>query len=336
MEDRVRIALIPSYEPDENLQKIVQKLSENNFKIVVVNDGSGENYQKYFKNLDAEVISYNKNIGKGHALKTGLKYISAHYNNYIVVTMDSDGQHTPEDAIKLCKYIENNPNELVLGSRKRGKNTPLRSYLGNSITRFVYRAVTNEDIYDTQTGLRAFTEKLTSYMLDVDGERFEYEMNVLLYATQNNIKIKELTIKTIYIDNNSKSHFNTLKDSFKIYKQILKFSASSFISFLIDYIFYTLFTILSGNIVLANIMARIISSLTNYNINKRLVFNSKNKSFIKYYLLVITILTLNTIILWLISHIINVYVAKIITEIILFTLSYIIQKKLIFKGSDKH
>ena len=235
------IVLIPSYEPDENLTKLIKNLNKNKITSIVVDDGSGKDYKEIFDNLDTKVISYEKNQGKGHALKEGYKYIKDNYKEYVVVTMDSDGQHRIEDAYKLYKYILKNEDTLVLGKRPRGEKTPLRSKIGNAITRFVFHLVSGQDVYDTQTGLRAFSNKLIDYMLKVKGERFEYEMNVLLYAKNNKIPIKELEIETIYIDNNSKSHFNAIKDSFKVYKEILKFSLSGIISFLIDYILFIVF-----------------------------------------------------------------------------------------------
>ena len=323
---RTKVALVPSYEPDENLKRVVDDLLRNNFEVVVVNDGSSKEYDKYF-NIKAKVISYSNNRGKGYALKIGLKYINENYKNYIVVTMDSDGQHTVEDAIKLCNYVEDNPDILVLGSRKRNKSIPLRSYLGNSITRFVYSLATKMDIYDTQTGLRAFSDILVPYMLKIEGNRFEYEMNVLLNAKRNNIRIKELTIRTIYIDNNSKSHFNTIKYSFKIYKEIIKFSMTSILSFIIDYLLYILLIIFSKNLVLSNVGARGLSSLFNYSVNRK-------NSFINYYMLVVVILILNTMILSLLSLVIDVYSAKILTELILFICSYLVQKLFIFKENN--
>ena len=243
-EENKLIILIPSYEPDENLTKLIENLNKNKITSIVVDDGSGKDYKEIFDNLDTKVISYEKNQGKGHALKEGYKYIKDNYKEYVVVTMDSDGQHRIEDAYKLYKYILKNEDTLVLGKRPRGEKTPLRSKAGNAITRFVFHIVSGQDVYDTQTGLRAFSNKLMDYMLKVKGERFEYEMNVLLYAKNNKIPIKELEIETIYIDNNSKSHFNAIKDSFKVYKEILKFSLSGIISFLIDYILFIVFKVL--------------------------------------------------------------------------------------------
>ena len=338
VKDLVKVALIPSLEPDENLIKIVNELLKSNYKVVVVDDGSGPNYKEIFDKCKCKVISYEKNMGKGYALKTGLKFIKNNYENAYIVTMDSDGQHTVEDAEKLINYLKRHKNTLVLGSRKRGENTPLRSMLGNTITCFIFDLVTHRKIYDTQTGLRAFWTKMIDYLLEVEGDRFEYEMNVLLNLGRNNIKVHEITIQTIYIDKNSGSHFNAIKDSYKIYKEILKFSFSSIISFLIDYVLYILFNLLTNNLALSNVLARIVSGTTNYNINRSLVFKSTKRvrnTFYKYVLLAITILIFNTILVLCLSKVFNVYLAKLFTEIILFFVSWIIQKIIIFKGDDK-
>ena len=117
-------------------------------------------------------------------------------------------------------------------------------------------------------------------------------------------------------------------------KKAYKFSFSSIISFIIDYLLYSLNLLIIKNITISNILARIISSITNFNINKRYVFKSDKKikyELLSYYILAFIIITLNTIILNLLSLIINPYISKIITELILFIFSYFIQKKYIFK-----
>ena len=220
------IILIPAYEPDDKLIKLVSTLSKDDFDIVVVDDGSGSIYKDIFNRCCeyAKVISYEKNKGKGYALKTGLKYIKDNYKDlYIIVTMDCDGQHTIEDAKKLINECIKDRNTLYLGKRIRNGKIPIRSRIGNMITRFIYRITTGIDIYDTQSGLRVFSDKLINYMIDIEGNRFEYEMNVLLNCARDKIKIKEIEIETIYIDNNSGSHFNRIKDSYRIYKNIVKF-----------------------------------------------------------------------------------------------------------------
>ena len=331
------IALIPSYEPNHRLVKILQDLKNDDFEIIVVNDGSSDKYNYIFKECEkyAKVLGYSENRGKGYALKTGLSYIKEEYSGVIVVTVDSDGQHSINDAKKLCNLTKDNT--IMLGKRLRGKNTPLRSKLGNNITRFFFRISTGIDIYDTQTGLRAFKDDLIPFMLDVEGNRFEYEMNVLLAASKAGITLKEEVIETIYEDNNSGSHFNTIRDSYLIYKQLFKFIGSSFTSFILDYLLYILMLIFTNNIIISNIVARFISCNFNYMLNKKIVFNDDNnvsKTIFKYYGLAIMVMLINTVLLTLLvsSLLFNKYIAKILIEVLLFTISWIVQKRFIFKG----
>ncbi len=332
-----RIAVIPSYEPDDRMINLLKELQDS-FDIIVVNDGSGKKYQDIFLEAKryATVLMHEKNKGKGQALKTAYKYIKENYQSAVIVSMDCDGQHRVVDAIKLCDYVENNSNTLILGKRLRDEKVPIRSRIGNEITRFIYRLITKIDVYDTQTGLRAFSSSLLDFLLSVEGDRFEYEMNVLLECTRRNIPIKEIEISTIYINNNSNSHFSTIKDSYLVYKQILKFSCSSLISFFIDYILYIIFGLVF-NVFTANILARIFSSTFNYTVNKNLVFKSNKNikiSLFQYYVLAFVILLLNTLILFILINYLafNKYIAKIVVEIILFILSFSIQKKVIFKN----
>lgn len=337
-----RIALIPAYKPDKELIKVAKDLTNSNLTVIVVNDGSGEGYTSVFNEVNeyCKVISYDLNKGKGGALKTGFEYIKDNFDgDYIVVTADADGQHKIDDILKVCDESEKYPDSLVLGSRKFENDVPLRSRFGNAMTRLVYRIFSGVAVHDTQTGLRAFSNKLINRMLEIKGTRYEYEMNMLMELAKEKTEIREVWIKTIYIDEeNSSSHFNPLKDSFLIYKEILKFSASSLISFLVDYLLFCIFSVFIPNITVSNVLARICSSIFNFTINKKIVFKSKGntlKSALKYFLLAAIILAFNTLILNGLTMLhINRFVAKIITEIILFIASYIIQHKFVFRKDN--
>ena len=332
------VILIPSYEPDKKLISLIETINRNRFDIIVVDDGSGKKYQDIFQKICNKVylISYVPNMGKGHALKKGLSYIKEKYQkDYLVITMDSDGQHTIGDAIKLSNYAKEHLNTYVLGMRKRNSNTPLRSKIGNRITKFVYYITTGVNIYDTQTGLRCFSNTLTEFLLNTPGERFEYEMNALLSSPKNGIKLHEIEIETIYMDNNKGTHFKTLRDSYLIYKDIFKFGFSSIISFIIDYSLFSIFSIFLS-LTLSNILARIISATCNYTLNRKLVFKSKNslyKTALSYISLAILILMLNTILLNILVEkvLLNKFIAKLMVEACLFIFSYYIQNKYIFK-----
>ena len=333
------IALIPSLNPDDKLIPLLKELKKLHFDIVLVNDGSDKKYDDLFKQSKkyAHVLSYSENKGKGYALKEGMLWIQKNEKpQYVVVTLDSDGQHQPSDAKKLADYASTHRFTLTLGSRKKTSKMPLRSKIGNTLTRYVYRLHTGIKIYDTQTGLRAFSDYLMNYMLSVNGNRYEYEMNVLLYLKANQIQVHELEIETIYYEKNAGTHFHTLKDSYSIYKEIAKFSGVSICSFLIDYVLFLIFKSFLPSITYANILSRLISASMNYYLNRKFVFKYKKKgiqTFGEYAILAIGILGLNTTLL-------NIFVtrfgltaslAKILTEIILFLFSYIVQKYFIFK-----
>jgi len=340
----MRIALIPAYEPEPVLLKLLAELRNADFAVVIVDDGSGSDYSKLFHQAGqmAEILTNKQNCGKGSALKTGLQYILNQFSVHdTVVTMDADGQHSVRDAVRVCEEAEQYTDSLILGSRALRENVPLRSRFGNGVTRFVYRLATGLNVHDTQTGLRAFHADMIPVLLKISGDRYEYEMNELLLFARKKRPIREVEIATIYLNNNQSSHFNTTKDSCRIYKEIFKFSASSFFCFLLDYGLFSLLTVVTAGmgtigIPVSNLASRIVSASANYTLNRRLVFKSKNdglRSALSYFALAAVILAGNTLILTtLVSHLgMNRYLAKILTEVLFFTLSWLVQRSVIFK-----
>lgn len=337
------IALIPAYKPSPVLLDVICQLKKANMEIILVDDGSGPQYSALFDEAfsDVNMLTHTMNKGKGAALKTGMSYIKEKYGqDCTVVTVDADGQHRAEDALRLCHIAGMHQDTLVLGSRKLKENVPLKSQIGNTVTRLVYCLFTGLKLHDTQTGLRAFCGQLLPELLLISGERYEYEMNVLLEFARRHIPIQEAEIETIYIDNNSASHFHVLWDSCRIYKEILKFSASSFIGFLVDYALYSLLLFISANILIANIGARIVSATVNYSINYGFVFQSRSsiaKSAAQYFLLAAAVLFGNTLLLELLVHSfgINQMAAKLLTEILFFFVSWSVQHFIIFRRKGR-
>ncbi len=222
------IPVIPSLNPDARLINLVLDLINNNFKkIIIVDDGSEDKiiFNKLKEHKEVIVLTHDVNKGKGAALKTAFSYykdkLLKDYKG--IVCLDSDGQHLVSDAINVGKrmVIEN---KYTLGTRLfNTKETPLRNKTGNRITSRFFKRLYGIYIKDTQTGLRAIPNRLIDFMLNVEGSRFEYEMNVLIDLVHNGEKIIEEDIKTVYLPNsNKKSNFKVLKDSYKIYKIMLK------------------------------------------------------------------------------------------------------------------
>ena len=280
-----RIALIPAYKPNIQLLEFVKGIEEHGMDCLIVNDGSGEEYLSLFHKIEREtearVLSFPENRGKGAALKAGLEYLQKEnaglQGNFTLITLDADGQHLLKDALNLLSVAEEKKDALILGSRTQSKDSPLRSRIGNGITKEVFNLCTGVEVKDTQTGMRAFSGKMIPEILDIPGERYEYEMNVLLYLAKEGVPMEEVPIETVYINDNAESHFDTVKDSYRIYKQILKFSSSSLVSFLADFLLYSFFFLITGGLFVSNFLARVISLHLNFFINKNVVFSAEGQ-----------------------------------------------------------
>ena len=346
------VIIVPSFKPDTKLIEVIQGLHTRNFKqILVINDGSPEEYNSIFEKAasyeECTIISHEINRGKGCALKTAYNYCLQYFPNCAgVITVDGDNQHHPDDILKCSNKLLEKENCVILGARDfSASHVPFRSKFGNIMTRFIFRLGCGIKITDTQTGLRAIPASYLKFMTEVSGDRYEYETNVLLEMKANNIPFEEVTIQTIYIDDNDSSHFNPIVDSFKIYKTIFAFITSSFLSSLIDLgLFYIFISILSAvsthasaNIFIATAVARLCSSYFNYQINRTKVFKSgDNRSFIRYYLLCFVQFFASAILVSLISSIfasgsLGKTILKGIVDVALFFLSYQIQKRWVFK-----
>lgn len=348
------VVLIPAYQPDEQLVMLAKRfISETDFHIIVVNDGSASDKKAVFDALpdSVTVLTHPQNCGKGRAMKTGMAYIQEHYPvDEGVVVVDADGQHLLPDVLRVCDALNEHPEALILGSRQFTGCVPFRSKFGNTVTRYVFALASGVMIHDTQTGLRAFKVAQIPELLALKGERYEYEMYMLLGFAEKRIPIHEVYIETVYLDEeNSSSHFHPLRDSFRIYASILKFTASSLIAFFIDYILFLIATWILGQKVLehlpimiyapiiANVFARVISASCNFLINRHIIFKSNEsvlKTAIKYALLVLFILALNSLLLTILTsylHIPNA-VAKLMVEVILFGFSFAMQRFFVFCG----
>ena len=238
------VVLIPAYKPDERLVQLTRELKEEKLDVLLVDDGGQQAFAHIFdecRALGAEVAVHAVNQGKGRALKTGLNAALNLWPDLSgVVTADADGQHTLRDILRLIEAMREHPNALVLGSREFTGDVPFKSRWGNRITRFVYALASGVHVSDTQTGLRGLPACAIPAMITIDGERYEYEMNVLLKLRDMKLGVFEVPIETIYIDDNSGSHFNPVRDAIRIYAVIFKYLFSSVTSFAVDYLLYWL------------------------------------------------------------------------------------------------
>ncbi len=336
------VVVIPAYKPEKGLLSVTAGiLEQTEYSVLVVNDGSGSEYDSVFAQLPEQVtvLHHDVNRGKGAALKTAYEYIKGRPEYTGVITADADGQHLVRDIIRVGEALGEQPEALILGSREFVGNVPARSRFGNTLTRFVFRISSGVKVNDTQTGLRAFGACWIEDMLAIEGQRYEYEMNVLLYCAKKHIPIVELPIQTVYENNNSGSHFHVIRDSVKIYAVILKFVSASVAAFVIDFLLLLLVRHLTRglgeelSLLVSVVSARVVSSLCNYHLNRRLVFAQGTRtSILKYYILAVTLLLLNYGLIWVfnVALPIPLAVAKIITELLLYPFSYIMQRRFVF------
>lgn len=346
------VLLIPALNPDEKLIKLVNELKAEEFKnIFIVNDGSKTECNGFFeelKSMDCKVFVHYKNYGKGRALKNAFNQLYSVFPDFeVVVTLDADGQHCVKDIIKIAEKTMEQKDCLILGSREFGKDVPFRSKFGNILTRNVMKVLCGIKVRDTQTGLRGFSKELLVNFLDTPGERYEYEMNVLLATKEKDIKIVECPIQTIYIDDNSSSHFNPIKDSIRIYSLFFKYIVAALMSFVVDIALFALFVKIfkgvtyAGYIFIATVLARAISSFVNYLVNKNTVFKNKSnnkkefaKTLMGYYVLVLINVAISSVCVNFIAKSLcwNETLVKFLVDMVLFICNYVIQREFIFKN----
>ena len=268
--------LIPAYEPDRELITLTQRLKEAGLEVLVVNDGSGASYDPIFHQAaaNAQIISLPHNQGKGAALKAGMRHILEQLPQCeYVITCDADGQHRVEDVLRVQEQLHKGE-KFVLTVRQFQKDMPLRSKVGNSLSRFVYSLLSNRYLSDNQSGLRGFRRDQLSWLVKVEKDNYDYEMNMLYYAAKRNIRIATVPIEAIYIDNNQSSHFHPIRDTVRIYKSLFSLALGSIISFAVVELLTLLLTCLLDYRQAISFMPTVAAwgFLTEYLLNRYLFF----------------------------------------------------------------
>lgn len=336
--------LIPAYNPTKDLLEVVRGLLAYDFrKIIVVNDGSDAQWEPLFEQLaaNARVLlkQHAQNLGKGAALKTGLLIAHAESNLQGVVTADADGQHLLKDIVRVAETLSQHSDTLVLGVRAFSGKVPLRSRLGNTLTRVLFRVVYGTWVQDTQTGLRGIPSRCIGPFLQVERNKFDYEFECLSWAIRQGIPLMQPEISTVYLDNNRSSHFNPLLDSLRIYYVFLRFSIVSLLSFGLDVSLFTLFYGLSHHLLASLIGARLLSASFNFYQNKYRVYQQVStetlgRELIEYLLVAGITLTSS----YLLIHAIlyakpgQVVLAKITADFVLFIFNFSFQFFWVFRN----
>ena len=347
--------VIPAYEPGDGFVPYVQDLlGQGRVQVLTVDDGSGEGYAHIFCALEAldgcTVLRHPVNRGKGAALKTAFSWYLEHQPEDCpgVVTADCDGQHRVADVLAVQAALEQQTGALVLGSRTFGPGTPARSLNGNRASSAALSLIYGIHLRDTQTGLRGIPNQLLPGLCQVAGDRFEFELKMLVYTRQQCLKIAEIPIQTIYFDNNQGSHFRTFSDAGRIILVLLgsvvQYAGAAALSVAIDVGVYALMVKalltglpLSSRIFFSTITARILSSTANYACNRTLPY-VQNKgvwsTLWKYYVLWLCQLCASFGGTWLLTEILQAdeLAGKLLVDIILALISYQVQLRWVFRA----
>ena len=335
------IILIPSYQPGPALVDLVDALA--GARVLVVDDGSGPDYAAVFDAVQAcgaTVLRHAENRGKGAALKTGFAYVHDTAPGESVVCADSDGQHRPDDIAAVAAEVARGHASIVLGARGFDGAVPLRSQFGNDVTRVLFGALTGRRLADTQTGLRGYPASLLPWLMQVPGERFAYEQQVLLEAVAQGLTIREVPIATVYLQANASSHFRPVRDSWAIYQPLLRhvgrrlgpFTLSSLAGWVVDLSVFALLTLTGLGAVAAQLAARPLSAVVNFGLNRHWVFRGRTLPPLpgavgRYLALAAANLTAGAVLLHLlVSAGVWALPAKVACDIALFLAGYLVQR----------
>lgn len=352
--------LIPCFEPGDDLHAIVKELLGIGIEnVVVVDDGSADAFSDIFtmcsKEVGCTVLRHETNEGKGSALKTAMSYCVEHFPRLTgVVTMDCDGQHSPHDVLTVAKLLEERKDALILGSRDfDAPCVPRYCRIGNKLTRKLVDNLYRAPLSDAQTGLRGIPAGAFKKLIKQPGKRFDFEMNVLLSFINDDAEIIETPIETIYKDNNSGSHFRKFKDSAKIYwpmfSRFIKFSASAFGWYMLEFIIYTLLIKLAfkdldyGSLILASqAVSKIISSTGNFLVNKHSVFKKDGDNIeclVKYGLVLLLLVVASSTLISMSMEVFGIGISrtaavKLVVDFFMMLINFMLQRRWVF--SDKH
>lgn len=333
--------LIPAYKPAEHLLALVTTLLQRGaIAVVVVDDGSGPDFAECFRSLAAlprvHVARHAVNLGKGAALKTGLNHILVHFPGAKgAVTADADGQHDPEDILRVAGKLAEHPEALVMGVRAFGKAVPWRSRVGNRLTRSLMHVIIGQNISDSQTGLRGIPAALIPHLLRLSSSGYEFELDMLLACKHQSYPILQEPIRTIYLDGNKSSHFNPFLDSMRIYLLLFRFTVLSVVTAVLDNAVFGIAYWATGGIGRSQIAARSVAGVLNYLGARSAVFHSQQRHRVvlpKYIALVVVNGIASYLLIRLLHFQLGVrtMVAKLSAEALLFVVNFAIQRDFVF------
>lgn len=209
--------IIPTYNNAATLAGVIEDVSRYSDHIIVVNDGSTDNTPEIIRTFPAlQLVSYEKNKGKGWALRQAFNYAIDKGYQY-AITIDSDGQHFAKDLPLFLEKIEASPNTLIIGARNMNQESvPGGSSFGNKFSNFWFKVETGISSPDTQSGYRLYPLEPIKKM-SFFTRKYEFEIEVLVRSAWKGVKVESVPVTVYYAPKEERvSHFRPYKDFFRI------------------------------------------------------------------------------------------------------------------------
>ncbi len=221
-------AIVPFYNVGNLVAGVVRELAKVGCRIIVVDDGSTDGGPGNFGGADLTLIRIEHNLGKGHAILTGLKRALADPSLDAFAVLDADGQHDPAELPRLFAAFQRERADLLIGARDfGGGDVPFRSRFGNVLTVHLLRWMLGVRLQDTQSGYRLMSRRFAEAVArEVPGGRYETEMAIVGLAIRGGYTLVSEPIRTIYEPGNRTSHFRKLSDSWRVYRTLLRTALS--------------------------------------------------------------------------------------------------------------
>ncbi|MCI9280445.1 MAG: hypothetical protein HFJ02_06585 [Bacilli bacterium] len=293
------LPVFPIYDGNQKFLDFIQELFSNQYKLIIIDDGNGEREKDYFHQMEsiAKVITHKNNEGKGASIKEALKYIREHYNkNTIIMTFDWEDSFSISELETVCKMAFVKINTLVIGKKENENKIVKSKILG-------------------------FRYELIDFLNTVSGSRSSYFMNINLKCKQN-----QVPIHAIFFTSSNSSTLDVIEKKIEDYTESTKLFREkvSLFTFALDYFLFLILTIFSNNhLIIANVFARLISSLLDF-YKKRSHYLSFKEEAKRYFLTIGILLIIENILLFLFIQLFHLplFIAKLFSEIIFVLLYY--------------
>ena len=337
--------VVPAYNPGEIIIDVVEKARNHADTVVIVDDGCDAEHRAHLERCTVHsgvsLLTHANNLGKGFALMTGIGHcLERMQAGDYILTMDSDGQHDPEDIARFRGLLRERPNvHFALGERLDTRAMPVKSRIGNGAATALFRLQMGTSIRDTQTGMRLLSEPFARRVHDeVRPGRYETEMDMLIVAVHSLARIDTVEIRTIYLDGNSATKFRALADSWRVLARLVRYMFVSIASFLIDYVIFVLLVYLAGvPYLFANVAARVVSAIANFTGHKVFSFRSPGRTLPKatrYVLALAFALSMASVLLYVaVEHLaVESFIAKPLVDALVFLVNFAVLSRFVFRG----